>query len=90
MLALKERADELRRLVKTDPDPRVRRRAQALFMLTEGASVLEVSRWMLAEATGCGFESLALRSRPYQVRQQLGDLGMALAPRKQSHRRPQD
>jgi len=45
MLALKERADELRRLVKTDPDPRVRRRAQALFMLTEGASVLAVARW---------------------------------------------
>jgi transposase len=45
MLALKERANELRRLVKTDPDPRVRRRAQALFMLTERASVLEVARW---------------------------------------------
>jgi transposase len=45
MLALQERADDLRRLVKTDPDPRVRRRAQALFMLAEGASVLEVARW---------------------------------------------
>jgi hypothetical protein len=46
MHALKERADELRRLVKTDPDPRVRRRAQALFMLAEGAAVLEVARWV--------------------------------------------
>ncbi len=45
MLALKERADELRRLAKTDPNPRVRRRAQALFMLAEGASVLAVTRW---------------------------------------------
>jgi transposase len=45
MLALKERADELRRLAKTDPDPRVRRRAQALFMLAEAASVLAVARW---------------------------------------------
>ncbi len=45
MLALKERADELRHLAKTDSDPRVRRRAQALFMLAEGASVQDVARW---------------------------------------------
>jgi transposase len=45
MLALKERADELRHLAKTDSDPRVRRRAQALFMLAEGASVRDVARW---------------------------------------------
>jgi transposase len=45
MLALKERADELRHLAKTDADPRVRRRAQALFMLADGASVLDVARW---------------------------------------------
>jgi transposase len=50
MLALKERADELRRLLKTDPDPRVRHRAQALFMLTEGASVLEVACWFRTAA----------------------------------------
>ncbi|HEV2126749.1 MAG TPA: winged helix-turn-helix domain-containing protein [Chloroflexota bacterium] len=45
MRSLKERADELRCLAKTDPDPRVRRRAQALFMLAQGASVLAVARW---------------------------------------------
>ena len=50
MLALQGRADELRRLVKTDPDPRVRRRAQALLMLAEGASVLEVARWFRTAA----------------------------------------
>ncbi len=44
MLALEEREQELRRLAKSDPDPRVRRRAQALFMLAEGAAVLEVAR----------------------------------------------
>ncbi len=42
---LAERADDLRRLAKSDPDPRVRRRAQALFMLAEGESVLAVARW---------------------------------------------
>jgi transposase len=45
MLALRERADDLRHLAKSDPDPRVRRRAQALFMLAQGASVLGVARW---------------------------------------------
>lgn len=45
MLALEKRASELRRLVKTDPDPRVRHRAQALLMLAQGASVLGVARW---------------------------------------------
>ncbi len=33
MIALEERVGELRHLVKTDPDPRVRHRAQALLML---------------------------------------------------------
>jgi transposase len=45
MLVLEERAGELRHLVKTDPDPRVRHRAQALLMLAQGASVLGVARW---------------------------------------------
>jgi transposase len=45
MVGLAERADELRRLVKTDPDPRVCRRAQALLMLAQGASVVGVARW---------------------------------------------
>ena len=45
MAGLAERVDELRRLVKTDPDPRVRRRAQAVLMLAQGASVVGVARW---------------------------------------------
>ena len=45
MAGLAERVDELRRLVKTDPDPRVCRRAQAVLMLAQGASVLGVARW---------------------------------------------
>src|SRR5829696_4009612 len=45
MAGLAERVDELRRLVKTDPDPRVRRRAQAVLMLAQGASVVGAARW---------------------------------------------
>ena len=45
MPSLQERADELRRLAKSDPDPRVRRRAQAVFMLAQGEPVLGVARW---------------------------------------------
>jgi len=45
MARLDERVDELRRLVRTDPDPRVCRRAQALLMLAQGASVVGVARW---------------------------------------------
>jgi transposase len=45
MPSLEEHTDALRRLVKTDPDPRVRHRAQALLMLAQGASVLSVARW---------------------------------------------
>lgn len=44
-VTLEAYADTLRYLVKTDSDPRVRRRAQALFMLAQGASVLGVARW---------------------------------------------
>ena len=46
MVALEERVSELRHLIKTDPDPRVRHRAQALLMLAQGASVLGVARWL--------------------------------------------
>jgi transposase len=45
MAGLDERVNELRRLVRTDPDPRVRRRAQAVLMLAQGASVLGTARW---------------------------------------------
>jgi hypothetical protein len=50
MGALEERADELRRLVKTDPDPRVRHRAQAVLMLAQGAPVLSGARWFRTAA----------------------------------------
>ena len=38
------RADRLRRLARTDPDPRVRRRAHALLLVAEGRSVAAVAR----------------------------------------------
>jgi len=44
MSAAGERADELRRLVKTDPDPRVRRRAQAVLLVAQGEAVAGVAR----------------------------------------------
>jgi transposase len=44
MAGLAERIDELRRLVRTDPDPRGRRRAQATLMLAQGESVLGTAR----------------------------------------------
>jgi transposase len=34
----------LRQLTRTDPDPRVRRRAHALLLLSEGRSVVAVAR----------------------------------------------
>jgi transposase len=43
--SLAAQGDALRHLVKTDPDPRVRRRAQALLLLAQGESVLGVARW---------------------------------------------
>jgi hypothetical protein len=45
MTTLADNVSELRHLVKTDPDPRVRHRAQAWLMLAQGASVLGVARW---------------------------------------------
>jgi transposase len=45
MTTLADNMTELRHLVKTDPDPRVRHRAQGLLMLAQGASVLSVARW---------------------------------------------
>ncbi len=44
MLVLEEQVSELRHLVKTDPDPRVRHRALPLLMLAQGASVLGLAR----------------------------------------------
>jgi transposase len=41
---LTARTQELRQLVKTDGDPRVRQRAQALLLVGEGQSMAEVAR----------------------------------------------
>lgn len=42
--ALTARTQELRQLVKTDSDPRVRQRAQALLLVGDGQSMAEVAR----------------------------------------------
>jgi transposase len=39
-----EQVDVLRRVVRTDPDPRVRQRAQMVLLLTQGESVSAVAR----------------------------------------------
>jgi transposase len=44
MQALAERTEELRHLIKTDPDPRVRHRAQGVLMLAQGEPVMQVAR----------------------------------------------
>ena len=41
--SLAEYRDALRRLVRTDPDPRVRRRAQALLQVAQGGAVVRVA-----------------------------------------------
>lgn len=45
-MAVEEEAQchELRRLTKTDPDPRVRRRAQALLLVEQGQTLASVAR----------------------------------------------
>ncbi len=48
MVDLTEHAAALRRLTRTDPDPRVRHRADALLLLAHGRSVEEA-----AQAIGC-------------------------------------
>jgi transposase len=42
--AVTERAGELRRLIRTDPDPRVRHRAQLVLLVAEGEPVIRVAR----------------------------------------------
>ena len=44
LLDLRAQQETLRHLTRTDPDPRVRRRAHALLLLTEGHSVVAVAR----------------------------------------------
>lgn len=44
MHPLSEQAEVLRRLTKTDPDPRVRHRAAALLLVAEGLPIVRVAR----------------------------------------------
>ncbi len=63
----------LRHLTRTDPDPRVRRRAHALLLLTEGHSVVAVARL---------FETAPHRVRAWRSRfLARGRQGLADAPR---------
>jgi transposase len=40
-----ERVDQLRHLTKTDPDPRVRRRAHGVLLVEQGQSLAQVARF---------------------------------------------
>ena len=48
--AQRERGPDLYHLTKTDPDPRVRRRAQALLLVAEGQSQASVARLLHTSA----------------------------------------
>jgi hypothetical protein len=48
MRDLTEHSERLPRLPRTDSDPRVRQRADALLLLTRGRSVEETARWSTA------------------------------------------
>src|SRR5687767_9843216 len=54
MLALEDGGAELRRLIKTDPDTRVRRRAQLVLLLAEGEPVPRVARMFHTAAQRVG------------------------------------
>ncbi len=56
---LQERSAALRHLTKTDPDPRVRRRAQAVLLVEEGHSQASVARL---------FQTSAYRVHVWQTR----------------------
>jgi transposase len=49
---LTESQEQLHRLTRTDPDPRVRRRAQGLLLVAQGQSVSAVAR-LFATAGHC-------------------------------------
>ena len=72
-LDLYAQQETLRQLTRTDPDPRVRRRAHALLLLTEGHAVVAVARL---------FETAPHRVRPWRSRfLASGRDGLADAPR---------
>jgi hypothetical protein len=73
MRTLQECTDDWRRLVKVDPDPRVRNRAQAVLLVARGAAVVQVAR----EFATASHRVRARRDR-YLAR---GREGLADAPR---------
>jgi transposase len=62
-LPRKERVEQLRHLTKTDPDPRVRRRAHGVLLVEQGQSLAQVARF---------FGTAPHRVRVWQERFQLG------------------
>ena len=71
--ALEGCAGELRRLIRTAPDPRVRQRAQLVLLLAQGESVLGVARL---------FTTVPHRVRAWRARYLArGRAGLADAPR---------
>lgn len=73
MTALAPCADELRRLTRTDPDPRVRHRADALLLVAGGRPVAEA-----ATQTRCSAKSIRAWRRRYLAE---GRVGLADRPR---------
>ena len=74
MLGLIGHAETLRQLPRTDPDPRVRRRADALLVLARGRTVEEA-----AHALGCCAKRLRVWRRRFLA---AGRAGLADRPRR--------
>jgi len=74
MLDLTPHADALRRLTRTDPDPRVRHRADALLVLAHGRSVEAA-----AQAMGCCTKRIRVWRRRFLAE---GRVGLADRPRR--------
>jgi transposase len=73
MLDLTRYAEELRRLTRTDPDPRVRHRADALLVVAHGRTVEEAARQM-----GCCTKRIRVWRRRFLAE---GRIGLADRPR---------
>jgi transposase len=76
--AREERVEQLRHLTRTDPDPRVRRRAHGALLVEQGHSLAEVARF---------FATAAHRVRAWQDRF-LADGRVGLADRARGGRPP--